>query len=189
MILMAVLFYLDKESGLLVAALTACVFHELGHIAVVYILGGNVKGLNLSATGAELVLGREKNLSYGKEVLVALAGPLSSFVCAGLAAGAGAYLLAGMSVGQGCFNLLPVYPLDGGRVLYGLLSMWGRAETAERVLDIVSVLLTGALLGLGGILLRQFGNPTLIITVCWLLLGGLRRMKGKKIYKSEKMLA
>lgn len=48
-----------------------------------------------------------------REAVCALAGPLGSFVLVSL----GKYWpeLALMALGQGIFNLIPVYPLDGGR--------------------------------------------------------------------------
>lgn len=188
-VLLALLFYLDRELGLLGPGIVACVFHELGHIGAAYFVGGSVKGLHLSVVGAELILNSEKPLSYGKELIVALAGPLSSFLCAFIAAKLGAYLLAGMCLGQGAFNVLPVLPLDGGRGLYALIAMLKNDGNAESTLTVVSMLLVGALFGLGGILLRQYGNTTMMITAGWLFGGVLRRRKEEKFIKSEKMLA
>jgi Zn-dependent protease len=87
-------------------------------------------------------------------ILVALAGPLANFVMAGLwcavLAGIvrvrgnetliswiGAMALAGITINVvlALFNLLPIPPLDGGRVLTGLLpSRWGaRIEKLEPI--------------------------------------------------------
>ena len=57
LLLAAWLNYLDR-SLLVPAALTACALHELGHILVIRLLGGNIKGVRLTAVGAELVLAR-----------------------------------------------------------------------------------------------------------------------------------
>lgn len=96
----------------MLAALTAAAFHELCHGLCVRLLGGRVLGLRVGPCGTVM----ETALSgKGRELLCALAGPAGSLllvslcrvlprlaVCAGI---------------QGLFNLLPVYPLDGGRAL------------------------------------------------------------------------
>lgn len=172
--LLALLSYLDEDLALLGWALAACVLHELGHVAAVSLLGGGVKQLRLTAVGAELVLDGEKPLSYAREALAALAGPGASLLTAVLAAAGGRLLLAGLSLGQGLFNLLPVLPLDGGRAL-GLLLTGGLGERAEKVLGVVSAVLSGLLLGGGLVLLRVFANPTLLVTAAWLTAGQMRR--------------
>lgn len=178
-VLLALLCYLDEGLGLLGWGLLACALHELGHVAAVRLLGGGVKGLRLTAVGAELALDGARPLSYGREALAALAGPGVSLLTAGLAAGGRRFLLAGLSLGQGLFNLLPILPLDGGRALGLLLSARLGEDGAERVLAAASAVLSGLLLGGGLILLRIFGNPTLLVTAGWLTAGQLRRGRGR----------
>ena len=173
--LLGLLFYLDQGVGLLGWGLLACVLHELGHIAAVRLLGGRVERLSLTAAGAELALDGERPLSYGRELAVSLAGPAASLLTAWLAASAGLFLLAGLSLGQGLFNLLPVLPLDGGRALGLLLSCRTGEAGARWTLAGVSAVLAGVLLGGGLILIEVFGNPTLLVTAGWLVLGQIKR--------------
>ncbi len=180
LVLLGFLFYLDEGMGLLFPGLLACTVHELGHILAIHMLGGRVKGLKLTVVGAELILDSQRLLSYGRELVVALSGPVGSFLCAYVAARTGAYLLAGLSLGQGIFNLLPIPPLDGGRVLYAGLSAWG-GRSAHQILSVVSAIVVGLLLGLGLILIQRYGNPTLAVTSLWLLAGVL----GSRLKRSE----
>ena len=174
LVLLGLLCYLDQGTNLLGPGLLACALHELGHWLAICLLGGRIARLRLTAVGAELVLDGARPLSYGRECAAALAGPAASFLTAELAAWGRLYLLAGLSLGQGLFNLLPVLPLDGGRAL-GLLLSLGGADRAQRTIRVLSAVLSGALLGGGLVLLRVFGNPTLLVTAAWLTAGQMRR--------------
>lgn len=100
----------------LVAAVCAAAFHEICHIAVIRILGGMIGELQIGISGAAMeveIQGR------GKEFLCALAGPVGSFLLLFLC-----HVFPKLSICgciQGLFNLLPIYPLDGGRMLKCLL--------------------------------------------------------------------
>lgn len=178
LVLLGLLYYLDEGLGLLGWGLMACMLHELGHGTAVFLLGGRIRRLRLTAVGAELSLDGTRPLSYGRECAAALAGPGASLLTSVLAARQRAFLLAGLSLGQGLFNLLPLLPLDGGRALCLLLSGRLGEDSAQRTLGVISAVLSGLLLGGGLILLRIFGNPTLLVTAAWLTAGQMKRGRG-----------
>lgn len=178
LVLLGLLFYLDQGADLLGSGLLACALHELGHWLAIHLLGGRITRLRLTAVGAELALDGSRPLSYGRECIAALAGPVSSLLTAELAARGKLFLLAGLSLGQGLFNLLPILPLDGGRAL-GLLLSLGGEDRARKAMCILSSVLSGALLGGGLVLLRMFGNPTLLVTAAWLTAGQMKRGRGR----------
>jgi len=172
---LGLLYWLDEGVGLLPWCLLACILHELGHIGAAAILGGTVKGISLTAVGAELCLSYDEPLTYGQDSLVALAGPASNLLFGALALALDWQLAAALMLAVGIFNLLPILPLDGGRVIYGLLA--GRLDTdwAERLMTALSGCLIGALVGVGTVAAIHYANATLLITALWLLGGVLRR--------------
>ena len=171
-LLLAVFFYLDQGMGFLKWYGLAACLHETGHILAAKLLGGQVKRLSLSVVGAEIRFDYHRILSYGEENLVALAGPVVNLLV-GVAAGTRIPLLAVANFGMGAFNLLPVMPLDGGRVLSNVLSEAFGVSVSDNILLASAGLISGILLGLGLILTVCYANVVLLILSAWILLGSI----------------
>lgn len=122
----------------LIAALAffvCIVLHELGHAVVARSLGMSIRGITLFLFGGVAELGDEP-VSAGTEFLMAIAGPAVSLLLAivlGVAASVGYNsgwapeivivlgYLASINALVLIFNLIPAFPLDGGRVLRSIL--------------------------------------------------------------------
>ena len=183
LLVMAWLNYCDTQN-LLPAVLCAATAHELGHLVAIYALGGRVVRLRLTAAGAELRLGR--TMSYGRELLCALAGPLVNLLLAFGAAQLRWLVFAGLNLALALFNLLPLSVLDGGRALSCAAAMLLGPEAAQCLLRWMDGMLTAALLLCGGGVLLAGGNVTLPVVGAWLVWGFLRREKklgGKRVVK------
>jgi Zn-dependent protease len=107
--------------------------------------GLSVGGITLHIFGGVSQLESEPETPRA-EVLIAIVGPLASFAIAGVSYGAATLLrgapwaaalagyLAAVNVVVGLFNLVPAFPLDGGRVLRAALWAWsGSVERATRL--------------------------------------------------------
>lgn len=173
-LVLGVLYYLDEGTGLLPWGLLACLAHEMGHLLAAKWYGGQLEAVHFTAVGAEMVLCYPRTLSYGEDTVVALAGPVANVLLSGVAWGMRVPVLAALSVGVGAFNLLPVFPLDGARVLYNYLSPLLGPQRAERWGLVASACLVGGLLGLGAILMGEYANLTLLLTSVWLFWGIVR---------------
>ena len=106
--LMLLLFPLRFLVGVLLAAL----IHELGHLLALKIAGGRVLSIRLRSFGARI---EAAPMSPGRTALCALAGPAAGALTIFAWKFFPELALAGLV--QTVFNLLPVYPLDGGRAL------------------------------------------------------------------------
>jgi len=144
--------------------------HELGHAVQARRDDVEIVGITLWMLGGVAKLtGRIP--SAGAELRIAIAGPLVSLVLGLVFAGAAAVLPLPEPVDGVCawlgyvnlvllvFNLVPAFPLDGGRVL--LASLWlrsgdlvraaGQALTVSRVAAIAMIALGGVLLFTGSV--------------------------------------
>lgn len=181
LLMVTLLFYLDTENILPLAALAAGL-HELGHYLVVRLMGGRIARFRLTAVGGDMCLDKSSPLSYGGELASILAGPgvnlTLALLTARLAAGReGWYLFAGLNLALGLFNLLPVYPLDGGRALLVALSLVLPPQGGRIVTEGLSALVVAFLLAAGLALLGQPGHPfTLLVMALWLSAGLLNRV-------------
>ncbi|MFW6161386.1 MAG: M50 family metallopeptidase [Planctomycetota bacterium] len=120
------------------------VLHEVGHALVARRMGTPMKGITLFIFGGIAEMGEEPTSPRG-ELLMAVAGPAVSVMLGlgflgasqlALPETARAVLgyLAVINLVLVAFNLVPAFPLDGGRVLRSLLWRWkGNLRWATRV--------------------------------------------------------
>lgn len=155
--------------GLLAALglFVSVVVHELGHSVVARRYGVKVKSITLWLLGG-MAQFEEMPRQRGAEAVVAVAGPITSILLAGvfwlilstvpLAATAAIFVfsyLAYINVVLAIFNLLPALPLDGGRILRSLLALRMGQLRATQISAGISRFFA-ILLGLFGFLTLQF---------------------------------
>ena len=141
----------------LAAAVTAALFHELCHGAVAVALGGSMGVIRLGERGATMEVG---GLSNGRELLAAAAGPVGSLGL--LLLGRCFPRLALCGLVQGLYNLLPIYPLDGGRILFCLIRFRHSEGVALKICRRIGAL-AGALAGLGLLWLGLYPGAILVL--------------------------
>lgn len=165
----------------------AAVLHEGGHLLACFLLWVPVRRFQITCCGGVLETGRP--LTGGEEVVVALAGPmmnlLLAFVMLPFGGDPGGAVFLGVNVLLGLFNLLPLLPLDGGRAMHGLFSLFCREEQVEQWLDVVTKVILG-FLTVGGVLLGVLGNPSLLLVVLLLRgkeIGGMAKGTGGNVWR------
>lgn len=132
--------------------------HELGHVAVARELGWQVTQIQLLPFGGVAHMEDEAAADPLDEIVVALAGPFMnitmaflSLVCwkAGIWSEAWTNYFVTSNFLVAGFNLLPIWPLDGGRILQAVLSCRLPYRTAALLSIGASILLAALLLGIG----------------------------------------
>ncbi len=112
---------------------TIVLIHEMGHVAAAKSFGWKVKEIKLLPFGGVAVMDDQGKGSAFEEIVVALAGPLQNAIMIGVSfvfrkSGiwsddwADYFLKSNMIIAL--FNLLPVLPLDGGKILQSAMSQW-----------------------------------------------------------------
>ncbi len=174
--------------------------HELGHSLVAQRLGVRVRSITLFVFGGLAQLESDPRRPRD-EVLIAVAGPL---VSAGLG---GVFLLLAGVLGDGgalrgpivdglawlgrinltvaLFNAVPGFPLDGGRVLRGV--MWARTGSFERATAAAAA--SGSVFAYGlislGVLAILFAGQLLgglwLVFIGWFLLSAARASLGQVV--------
>lgn len=141
--------------------------HEFAHAAAIAAFGHGSSVIELGGFGGLTTNARP--IVPLQEVVISLVGPISSFLLAGVlywgyvVAGGqlpaeGVFFTVNMiraNIFWGIFNLIPIYPLDGGQALFNLLSRFTRTHTAYGISSIISIALA-IIVGLGSLLARQF---------------------------------
>lgn len=154
------------------AAICAAAFHELCHYALVKMVGGRVYGLRLGVGGAQLEVAPMAPVS---EMLVAAAGPIGSALL--VLTARYAPRLAVCALVHCVFNLLPLFPSDGGRILRGALTRFLPAGIGERIFSASQKILVWALLLVCAVVALRVG----ILPVCFAILLIWRQRKHRTV--------
>jgi Zn-dependent protease len=169
---------------LAVGLFVSIVIHELAHSLVAVRNGARVRSITLMMLGGVSMI--EGELPPGKEAWMAFAGPLASFGIAGVSWAvyrfaplpeevlAALVAFAGTNALLGVFNLLPAFPMDGGRVLRGLLS---RSLGKERATAAAARVGQG-MAALFALLAVWTFNPVLLL-IAWFVYAGASAEKAR----------
>jgi Zn-dependent protease len=178
--------------------------HELGHALAARREGIGVEGIDLFLFGGVMKMSRETD-TPGAEFRVAAAGPLVTLLIMGLAAGAAVLvagadgfwdaarlsgsagatpaevvlsLLVSMNLVLLVFNLVPAFPLDGGRIARAIAwKLTGDRHKATRIAASIGVAFGWILIGCG-IALALFSDAVIdgiwFAALGWLLASSAR---------------
>ncbi len=164
--------------GYAAIGLGACIWHELGHLAVMTVLSIPVKKVFFYGAGIKIITDRQLEYAPFKTgFAVLIAGSAANFAAASVLYQSGDTnfkLFAAVNLVIGAFNLLPLQNLDGGKIIILLIRSvcgYSRACLLERYFKWVNVILIMTVLIVFAFLGK--GNLTLYATLCYLLVSSM----------------
>ncbi len=162
----------DSTYYLLLITLTIFL-HEWGHILVYSRNGVIIDQIRLQPFGVSITPHNENRIPHRVQLICAIAGPCVNLICAGLC-----YVLSFFvalpewltvfyisSLFLGLFNLLPIVPLDGGRVLGVLISRIWDEYISQLICAVCGFVFGVSMLILGTFILIDSGMN---ISLCFL---------------------
>ena len=166
---------MDKSYNAVLGIIFSCV-HEIGHIGILLLKQVKLKEISFGLINID-IMNEDLQVKPENQILVFLGGPLInlilSFIFAIICVVSPNYIFKIMSLQNlilGFINLLPIKTLDGGKILYVLLSQCIELNKAETITNLISIIFLIPLCILGFIIfVKSKYNFSLLILACYLV--------------------
>lgn len=164
--LIAAIAFLSIPFPWLFGWVIAVLAHEISHCAALLLCGIPIERISIESNGAKIQI---KEISPWQSIFCSLAGPAGGLIL----------LLVGEIFPQAAlcslilsgYNLLPVFPLDGGRALRSLTGLLLPAHYAETICFIFEMITFLLIIGLGIVMSFQWNLgilPLFAAALFWL---------------------
>ena len=130
-----------QPDGLAASCLVASMIHEGGHLVAMLAVGVPPRHCTLGAFGMRMDLD-SRFVGYGRNLLIVLAGPLMNGIVAMILWMCGSIVAPTVHLVLAVLNLLPSAMLDGGEILRCVLCMLRMETMADKIVRVVSVVVT-----------------------------------------------
>ena len=197
-----ILFYFTKQIQIYSMIMIFAIVHELGHLLAGILMGMKPEKIEIMPFGVSIsfkinVKEYNKKIKKGnaleiKKIIVALAGPITNFIIILITSNLKLDLIRSMLIIYTnflimIFNLLPIYPLDGGRVLKGILHIILGKRKSEKYIKNISKITVIVITAISSILILYIQNISicLIDMYLWYLVikEDFKYKKREEIYK------
>ena len=197
-----ILFYFTKQIEVYAMIMIFSIIHELGHLLAGLLMGMKPEKIEIMPFGVSISFKikvkeynkrvKKGNLLEIKKIIVALAGPITNFIIILITYNLNMDLLKSILIIYTnflimIFNLVPIYPLDGGRILKGILYIFLGKRKSEKYVNTISKITVIIITTVSSILILYTHNISifLIDMYLWYLVikEDLRHRKREEIYK------
>ena len=198
-----IIFYFTRQIEIYSILMLFALIHELGHLLAGLLVGMQPEKLELMPFGVAISFKIKpeeynKKIKKGnqleiKKILVALAGPITNFIVIVIILNLNIELFKALTIIYTnflivIFNLLPIYPLYGGRIVKGILHIKIGKQKAEKYINIISKITVTILTIIASILILHVHNIAFILICMYLwyliLKEDKKYQQRKKIYEA-----
>jgi len=189
-----IIFYFTKQIELYVTLIIFALIHELAHIVAGVLYGLKPKTLRITPFGISIYFEKYKknggSILERQKIIIALAGPVMNLCMAVIIMFLPSNLFIHISQANliysnfllAIFNLLPIYPLDGGRIVKSVLKLkkFDKKQSmifTERISFITLIILTV----LSSVLILKIHNLAIIMILTYLWFLVIQQIKYNKI--------
>ena len=198
--LFVLLFFITNQIKIYAMIMVFAIIHELGHLLAGILLGMQPDKLEINPFGVSIDFNikrkdymrkiKKGNLLELKKILVAFAGPFVNgiiilILCFIHISPYDKMLMIFSNWTLILFNILPIYPLDGGRIVKGILYLLKGKQKAEEYIYHISHITLILLTAIGSIGILFINNIAIFLVI--IFLWGLQ-LREDKIYKNRKVL-
>ena len=201
--LIAIIYFFTNQIQIYVLMMIFALIHEFGHLIAGILLKMKPKKIEIIVTGVSIAFKTDikdinKKIGKGnmlniKKLIVAIAGPLTNILIIAIVLKMPLNMIKQLNIIYAnlvilIFNLIPIYPLDGGRIIKELLNIKFGRKKSIRYMDILSILDT-IILSIIGVMITMLNNNIAIIIIIlyiWILVLKEHKITKQKIvmYKS-----
>lgn len=144
--------FLSFLSGLfkdIIALFLVIIIHELGHVIISLVYGWNIKRIDITVCGGFITYDEEIDKPFKEEFLIAISGFLFQLILCvllsvlnkmGFFSDKLLFMIQKYNLSVFLFNVLPVYPLDGSKVLNVFFNMFLPYKKALKLTTIISII-------------------------------------------------